>query len=468
VVGAKKNDDLGDNSGSAYIFRDTSPLGDWGSYSVTKLLPSDGQEGDTAFGLAVDVEGATVVVGAPAYGSGAAYIYQDTSPGGDWSSYTETKLDYPGSTPSPRFARSLDLNGSSLIIGASFDNTQATRAGAAYVFQDYSPGNDWSTVTETQLLQPNGGMNDQFGYDVAIEDSIAIVSSLHRDIVFICIDNSLTGDWSEMRVEEIPGHDDFESFGRSLSLDYPAFVVGGGIGEVEAGEAYLYQSCFPAADVSIEKTADTQDAVVGQDITFTLTVQNPGPDTASNVIVSDALPGLLAYVFCSTTQGACSEAGGTVTALLGDLPPGESAAVTIVATVLDAGTAVNEATVVSDTDDPDASNNTASVTLTSSVYDLIFFDDYGRSYACVNSLSGDWSWTDLSSIGGAQTFTGAGRIHWNSGILWISSIPGEPWHMMIRNYDRYHLAFGHFIYPAYRVRSSLFDGNTQNNPDICE
>ncbi len=59
------------------------------------------------------------------------------------------------------------------------------------------------------------------------------------------------------------------------------------------------------ADVSIAKTADTATAPNGSAFTYTITVTNSGPDTASNVTMTDVLPPQLQYVsrVVTTTMG---------------------------------------------------------------------------------------------------------------------------------------------------------------------
>ena len=50
-----------------------------------------------------------------------------------------------------------------------------------------------------------------------------------------------------------------------------------------------------------------------------MTVDNFGPSAASGVTVTDMLPASVAFDTATPSQGACSEAAGTVTCTLGDL-----------------------------------------------------------------------------------------------------------------------------------------------------
>ena len=56
---------------------------------------------------------------------------------------------------------------------------------------------------------------------------------------------------------------------------------------------------------------------VGARLTYTLTVRNAGPDTATNVSVADALPEATHFVSVASSQGACT-GGPVVRCTLGD------------------------------------------------------------------------------------------------------------------------------------------------------
>ena len=119
-----------------------------------------------------------------------------------------------------------------------------------------------------------------------------------------------------------------------------------------------------SADLSVSKSSSPNPAIAGQQVTYTLTVGNAGPDKAVNAVVVDRLPA------GTTFQGAspgCTPSGGppatTVTCRLGDLAPGATLTRQIVV-LAGAGSPVNSAAVSSDTADPTAGNNTATTTTT--------------------------------------------------------------------------------------------------------
>lgn len=138
-------------------------------------------------------------------------------------------------------------------------------------------------------------------------------------------------------------------------------------------------STATSADLSITKTASPNPVVVGQNLTYVLTVNNAGPDAATDVHVRDALanllnPGGLVSAAVTTGSGTCNPAGPangdvTVDCTIPTLASGATAVVTIVVKPGNTGstdlTRTNSATVHSnDVGDPNRGNNTSNTTST--------------------------------------------------------------------------------------------------------
>jgi uncharacterized repeat protein (TIGR01451 family) len=84
------------------------------------------------------------------------------------------------------------------------------------------------------------------------------------------------------------------------------------------------------ADISVT-TADSPDGVVvGNDLTYTVTVTNNGPQNATGVVFSSSLSPQMRFVSVYSTQGNCKEADSTVVCKLDGIVAGNSATVNVV------------------------------------------------------------------------------------------------------------------------------------------
>src|SRR5205823_2126073 len=108
---------------------------------------------------------------------------------------------------------------------------------------------------------------------------------------------------------------------------------------------------IPQADLSVSQTASPS-AAVGKPLTFTLLVRNGGPSAATGVVLTDTLPGGVAYQSSTTSQGTVNLAGSLLTILLGSLAPGATASVTITVIPAGAGSLSNHVNVRADQVDP--------------------------------------------------------------------------------------------------------------------
>jgi uncharacterized repeat protein (TIGR01451 family) len=112
------------------------------------------------------------------------------------------------------------------------------------------------------------------------------------------------------------------------------------------------------ADLSLTKTDAPDPVLVGDHLTYTLTVTNHGPSDATDVTLTDALPSSVVFVSASPGAPTCSASAGTVTCDLGTLTNGASTTVTLTVRPTATGTISNTAEVVGDETDPDPGNNT--------------------------------------------------------------------------------------------------------------
>jgi uncharacterized repeat protein (TIGR01451 family) len=113
-----------------------------------------------------------------------------------------------------------------------------------------------------------------------------------------------------------------------------------------------------APDVTIGVAAPTS-VSLNHEMTYTFTATNPGPATATNVVVSHQLPKNVTIVSTTSSQGSVAPAGGVINAHLGTLGAGTTATVTVVARPGAAGALPLAAEMHTDTDS-NAANNQAS------------------------------------------------------------------------------------------------------------
>jgi uncharacterized repeat protein (TIGR01451 family) len=123
------------------------------------------------------------------------------------------------------------------------------------------------------------------------------------------------------------------------------------------------------ADLAVTKTVSNALPNVADTITFTITLTNNGPDTATGVVVNDVLPAGLAFVSATASRGAYNASTGVWT--VNFVSMAEAVTLTIAATVVSAVAQTNTATIgAADQFDPNLANNTSSVTVTPLSADL--------------------------------------------------------------------------------------------------
>jgi uncharacterized repeat protein (TIGR01451 family) len=137
----------------------------------------------------------------------------------------------------------------------------------------------------------------------------------------------------------------------------------------------VWRISFPAAtaDLAGAKIAAPNPVVTGANVTYTINVNNNGPNAAQSVTVVDNLPASVSFVSCAVmggTGGACGGAGNNRTVTFTSLAANASATITLVAqvncSVADGAMISNTASVSSLATDPNLNNNTAMVTVTAS------------------------------------------------------------------------------------------------------
>jgi uncharacterized repeat protein (TIGR01451 family) len=117
-----------------------------------------------------------------------------------------------------------------------------------------------------------------------------------------------------------------------------------------------------SADLRVTMMHSPEPVTLGQNLTYSITLNDLGPSTSTNVVLSDVLPDGVVFVSATPSQGSCSQLSGSVTCNIGIMP--STASVTIVVTPAGTGTTTNTANVSGNEVDPNPANNAATNSVT--------------------------------------------------------------------------------------------------------
>ncbi|RKI51147.1 DUF11 domain-containing protein [Corallococcus sp. AB004] len=348
------------SSGAAYVFVRSGT-----TWSQQARLNSSAPEASEQFAWSVALSGNTALIGAlnadGAAGTGAAYVFVRS--GTTWCE--QAKLTISDPVAGRYFGESVALSDDTALVGA---RSNVSYAGSAYVF--VRSGTTWSE--QAKLTASDSGAPDLFGFSVAISGDTAVVGAPFIDAsnvgaAFIFVRSGTT--WSR-EAKLIPSDATNGEFGWSVAISGDTVLVGArsedSAAGLSAGSARVYVLVSDAnADLQLSKQASPASKVLtGQNLTYTLTLTNNGPDTATNVVVTDHLPASTTFVSCSADQGGvCGGAGRGRSIHFASLAPSTTATITLIVRVncdvADGTSIVNSATVSSDTPDPTPTNNSA-------------------------------------------------------------------------------------------------------------
>jgi uncharacterized repeat protein (TIGR01451 family) len=162
---------------------------------------------------------------------------------------------------------------------------------------------------------------------------------------------------------------------------------------------------IPQADMGVQKVGPSA-AAPDSDVTYTITVNNSGPDAATNAKLTDTLPGTMTFASMVQNSGptfGCGFAAGTETCTIASMPAGTTAVFTLTGHI-PPGTAsgttyTNTAQVSSDLSDPNPNNNSSLTFLTVVTSDLAIT----KTGPGTATSGGTISWTITASNNGPDT-----------------------------------------------------------------
>ena len=242
LIGARRDDDNGDESGAAYVF--TRSGAGWSQQA--KLTAADGATG-AEFGYSVALSGDTAVIGAArdddkGDDSGSAYVF--TRSGADWSQ--QAKLTAADGAEGDVFGISVAFSGDTAVIGADLDDDKGENSGSAYVFTRSETG--WSQ--QAKLTATDGEAVDIFGVRVAVSGDTALIAARRDDDDVNGVDSGSAyvfvrsgTRWSQQAKLTAEDAEAGDMFGYNVALSADTAVITAAMDDdkgANSGAAYLF------------------------------------------------------------------------------------------------------------------------------------------------------------------------------------------------------------------------------------
>jgi hypothetical protein len=226
-------------SGAVYVFTRSGSV--WSQQAYIKASNPDVED---YFGGDVAISGDTLIVAAPgedgnatggqtdnsANGAGAVYVF--TRSGGAWSQQAYLKAS--NTEADDNFGRSLAISGETLVVGASYEDGNATGgqtdnsandAGAVYVF--IRSGSAWSQ--QAYIKASNTGAGNHFGSAVSIFEDTLVVGvdqegTFDSGAAYVFTRSGSA--WSQQAYLTASNPNSDDGFGESVAISGDTLVVG--------------------------------------------------------------------------------------------------------------------------------------------------------------------------------------------------------------------------------------------------
>jgi len=221
----------------------------------------------------------------------------------------------------------------------------------------------------------------------------------------------------------------FTPIGSTFGVSYSVAVQSDGkilLGGVAGSSMVVVRYLGDSADLSLSMSSTASPVSTSGSLNYTIKVTNNGPSIASGIVVTDNLPSGVTFTSSSASQGSC---GGSATVIcnLGTLTVGAVAVINISVHPTAGGTITNQATVASNTFDPQTANDAASATS--------MVDAAAPTWASTSTLSASvlstngvlLSWTpaaDDTSVSGYRLYQGSTLLTTLTGSTYTYAVTG--------------------------------------------
>lgn len=144
-----------------------------------------------------------------------------------------------------QFGNAVAISGNTMVVGARFDSTTASQAGAAFVY--VLSGGTWTQ--QAVLLANDGAIADKFGYSVAISENTIVVGSYNDDSplsnagsAYVFVRSGATWTFQQKLTASDSAADD--QFGIAVAINGPTIFVGANFSDQpsnsDAGAVFRY------------------------------------------------------------------------------------------------------------------------------------------------------------------------------------------------------------------------------------
>jgi len=259
-------DRFGGDGGTVYIY--TRVAGVW---ELQTKIDTPVDFTDWHFGRSVDLDGDTLVVGAPGATADVAYIF--TRSGTEWTQ--QAKLEPIGAVDvhglGVDFGYSVAISGDTVVVGAYNDDHYEVESGAAFVF--VRSGTAWTQ--EAKIVADDGNNNDEFGFWVGISGDSIVAGARYDD------DNGVNSGsayvftrvgavWTQEAKLLASDGQAYSRYGSSVSISGDALVVGAPKEEGDNGVAYVYTRLGAIwTEQKLSTSAGIEDAQFGVSVSVT-------------------------------------------------------------------------------------------------------------------------------------------------------------------------------------------------------
>jgi hypothetical protein len=244
IIGAPSADiQPGVSQGAAYIFIRRS--NDW--VFQTKLNAVNGTINEI-FGNSVAISGDTAIIGAPfadvGNNSDQGVVYIFTRSGSTWA--FEQKITAADGIAGSQLGTSVALDGDTAVIGATGDRLGGLTRGSAYIFK--RTAGIWTQ--EAKVFDSGGTFGTRFGFSVGVDNDTAVVGGLSADATpgvfsgIACVYQRSAGVWSQQARLFDPAGENDDLFGSGVAADTDTIIVGAPaartISGLRTGAVYFY------------------------------------------------------------------------------------------------------------------------------------------------------------------------------------------------------------------------------------